>query len=98
MTSTSTEPPADTYPTRTPRLRWWREVIYILAIYFVYSTVRNQFGSAGGPAGQSNGIAYEHALQIIRSEDAVGLYFEQQLQEWYLDLPADGWIGFWNVF
>ena len=20
------------------------------------------------------------------------------MQRWYLDLPADGWIGFWNVF
>src|SRR5690606_14016393 len=41
---------------------------------------------------------YEHALQVIRLEDAVGLYFERALQEWYLDLPADGFIGFWNVF
>jgi hypothetical protein len=101
VTTTSTEPsadPAEPSAAVVPRLRWWREVLYILAIYFVYSTVRNQFGSAGGPAGQSNGIAYEHALQIIRIEDAVGLYFEQQLQEWYLGLPADGWIGFWNVF
>ena len=98
MTSTSTEPTAGTAIPQAPRLRWWREAAYILVIYFVYSTVRNQFGSAGGPLGQSNGIAYEHALQIIRIEDAVGLYFEQALQEWYLDLPANGWIGFWNVF
>jgi hypothetical protein len=98
VTSTSTEPTAGTLAPQQPRLRWWREVIYVLVIYFVYSTVRNQFGSAGGPAGQSNGIAYEHALQVIRIEDAVGLYFEQGLQEWYLGLPADGWIGFWNVF
>ena len=33
-----------------------------------------------------------------RAEDALGLYFEQGLQAWYLDLPASGWIGFWNVF
>jgi hypothetical protein len=79
-------------------LRWWREVVYVLVIYVVYSTVRNQFGSAGGPAGQSNGIAYEHALDIIAIERALGLYFEPALQRWYLDLPADGWIGFWNVY
>jgi hypothetical protein len=94
VTTTETEAPQ----LAAPRLRWWREAAYILVIYFVYSTVRNQFGSAGGPAGQSNGIAYDHALQIIRIQDAVGLYFEQSLQEWYLDLPAQGWIGFWNVF
>src|SRR5690606_34253775 len=94
VTTTHTDAPR----VAAPRLRWWREAAYILVIYFVYSTVRNQFGSAGGPAGQSNGIAYEHALQVIRIQDAVGLYFEQTLQEWYLDLPAQGWIGFWNVF
>ena len=98
MTSTSTELTAEAAARVTPRLRWWREVIYVLVLYFVYSTVRNQFGSAGGPAGHSNGIAYEHALQVIHFEDALGLYFEQGLQEWYLDLPASGWIGFWNVF
>ena len=98
MTDTSTETAAATARPPAPRLRWWREALYVLVLYFVYSTVRNQFGSAGGPAGHSNGIAYEHALQIIRIEDAMGLYFEQDLQAWYLDLPADGWIGFWNVF
>jgi hypothetical protein len=81
-----------------PRLRWWREVLYTVGIYLVYSTVRNQFGSAGGPAGQSNGIAYGHALDIIQIERAMGLYVEPAIQRWYLDLPADGWIGFWNVF
>jgi PAP2 superfamily len=81
-----------------PRLRWWREVVYTVVLYGVYSTVRNQFGSAGGPAGQSNGIAYGHALDIIGIEHTLGLYFEPTVQRWYLDLPADGWIGFWNVF
>lgn len=81
-----------------PRLRWWREVLYTVGIYGVYSTVRNQFGSNGGPLGQSNRIAYQHALDVIQVQDAVGLYVERTLQRWYLDLPADGFIGFWNVF
>lgn len=81
-----------------PRLRWWREVVYTVVIYAVYSTVRNQFGSAGGPTGHANGIAYGHALDIIQIERALGLYIEPALQRRYLDLPADGWIGFWNVF
>jgi hypothetical protein len=81
-----------------PRLRWWREVVYTVGIYLVYSTVRNQFGSAGGPDGHANGIAYGHALDIIQIERVIGLYVEPALQRWYLDLPADGWIGFWNVF
>jgi hypothetical protein len=81
-----------------PRLRWWREVVYTLVLYVVYSTVRNQFGSAGGPTGHANGIAYGHALDIIQIEHALRLYIEPALQRWYLDLPANGWIGFWNVF
>jgi len=81
-----------------PRLRWWREVIYTGVIYGVYSTVRNQFGSNGGPLGQANRIAYQHALDVIAVQDALGLFIERGLQRWYLDLPADGFIGFWNVF
>ena len=74
-----------------PRLRWWREVVYTVVIYLVYSTVRNQFGSAGGPSGQANRIAYEHALDIIahpgrRSASTSS----RRSSEWYLDLPADG--------
>ncbi len=79
-------------------LRWWREVVYILAVYFVYSTVRNMFGSAGGPSGHSNGIAYGHAKVVVEIEKAIRLYFEQGLQEWYLQLPAHGVIEFWNIF
>jgi hypothetical protein len=81
-----------------PRLRWWREALYVLVLYGVYSTVRNQFGSAGGPDGQANAIAYGHALEIIRIQDAMGLYVERSIQDWYLSLPREGLIGFWNVF
>jgi len=81
-----------------PRLRWWREAIYVVVIYGVYSTVRNQFGSNGGPLGQSNRIAYQHALDVIRVQEALGLFIEDDLQRWYLDLPFDGFVGFWNVY
>src|SRR5690606_31148108 len=80
------------------RLRWWREVLYSAAIYLVYSTVRNQFGSNAGSEGEAARIAYEHALDVIRVQEALGLFFERALQEWYLGLPAAGFIGFWNVF
>jgi hypothetical protein len=76
------------------RLRWWREVLYGVVIYFVYSLVRNNFGSASGDPVP----AYENALQIIRIQEAMGLYFERGLQSWYLDLPANGLIRAWNVF
>ena len=81
-------------PQRTRRLRWWREVLYALAVYIIYSAVRNTFGSAGGDPRP----AYGHALDIIRVQEWMHLYFEDRLQQWYLDLPADGLIRLWNVF
>jgi hypothetical protein len=76
----------------------YREIIYIAAVYLVYSTVRNHFGSAGGAPGHANGIAYGHALDVIDFERNLRLFFEQPLQSWYLDLPAHGLIQIWNIF
>jgi hypothetical protein len=87
--------PAEAAPKRRPI---YREVIYIVAVYFVYSTVRNRFGSAGGAPGHANGIAYGHALDVIDLERNLRLFFEQRLQSWYLGLPEQGFIQFWNVF
>jgi hypothetical protein len=78
-------------------LRWWREVVYIAVIYFLYSTVRNMFGSGdGGPATVEP--AFNHAKAIIQLQRNMGLYFEQDLQSWYLGLPAHGLIRLWNVY
>ncbi|HEY2812601.1 MAG TPA: phosphatase PAP2 family protein [Acidimicrobiales bacterium] len=76
----------------------YREILYIAAVYLVYSTVRNHFGSAGGTPGHANGIAYGHALDVIDLERNLRLFFEQSLQSWYLALPAHGLIQVWNVF
>jgi hypothetical protein len=76
------------------RLRWWHEVLFGLAVYVIYSAVRNRFGSAGGDPGP----AFEHARQIIDVERALHLYVEADVQSWYLDLPADGLIRGWNVY
>jgi hypothetical protein len=72
--------------------------VYVVGVYLVYSTVRNRFGSAGGAPGHANGIAYGHALDVIRFERAIGLFVEKTTQSWYLDLPAHGLIQAWNVF
>lgn len=77
------------------RLRAWRELGYIVAFYVVYSWVRNQFGSAGEGAAD---IAYQHARDIIAIQDAMHLWFEPELQRWYLDLPAHGLIRGWNIY
>jgi len=80
------------------RLRWWRELLYIGAFYLLYSFVRNLFGSQGTGPDIDASVAYEHARQVIDLERTMGLYFEAELQRWYLDLPAMGLIRVWNVF
>ena len=85
----------------SPRVRRhpvWREIVYIVGMYLVYSTVRNRFGSAGGAPGHANGVAFGHALDVIHFERGVGLFIEQTVQSWYLDLPAHGLIQVWNIF
>lgn len=77
------------------RLRWWREAGYVVAFYLVYSWIRNQFGSAGEDSAR---IAFEHARDVIDVQDAIGLWFEPELQRWYLDLPAMGGIRLWNIY
>jgi hypothetical protein len=91
------EPPASDAPTTASgrRLRWWRELLYVAAFYLVYSYIRNQFGSAGNDVA---GVAFAHARDIIDLQDAVGLWFEPELQRWYLDLPGMGGIRLWNIY
>ncbi|HMS88277.1 MAG: phosphatase PAP2 family protein [Acidimicrobiales bacterium] len=77
-----------------PQLRWWREVLLAGSFYLLYSLVRSTFGA--GP--ESRTIAFRHARGVIRVEETLGLWFEPALQQWYLDLPADGFIRAWNIF
>lgn len=77
-----------------PVLRWWRELLLVLVFYGLYSLVRSTFGA--GP--ESRTIAFRHARGVIRVEETLGLWFEPALQQWYLDLPANGFIRGWNIF
>jgi hypothetical protein len=74
------------------RLYWWREAIYVLLFYGVYSAVRNVFGSAA--------VGPEHAFnnaKIVRTiERALGSFHEETIQEWFLDWRW--FIQFWNLF
>jgi hypothetical protein len=78
-------------------LRWWRELVYIVLVYVAYSAVRNQFGSGAGDDVDPE-PAFNHAKAIIQLQSNMGLYFEDALQRWYLDLPLHGLIRFWNVY
>jgi hypothetical protein len=74
-----------------PRLRWWREVAYVIAFYGVYTLVRNR-----GVATDSAVRAFDHAKDIIRIERFLGTYHEETIQRWFL--PYEGFISFWNIF
>jgi hypothetical protein len=87
------EPPRDAAAVRKALgLRWWREVLYILAFYFVYSVVRNMQGSAS--VGEQH--AFQNALEIIDIERFLHIYNERAVQRAFLDYR--GFIEFWNLF
>ncbi|HVM09020.1 MAG TPA: phosphatase PAP2 family protein [Acidimicrobiales bacterium] len=77
--------------TPLPRLRWWREVVYIVVFYVVYSFVRNT-----GAATDSAKRAFENAKDIIAIEKAMGLYVERSIQDAFLDWTW--FIRLWNIF
>ncbi len=84
--------PDDPTPPARSQLRWWKEVLSIVAFYGVYSFIRNTQGSATVSAA----LAFAHARGVIRVEQALGLYFEEHVQEAFL---ATRWfIQFWNLF
>ena len=73
------------------RARWWREVLYVIAFYVVYSAIRNTGASTAGRE-----HAFTNAKRIIRAERLVGLYHEETLQDWFL--PFRWFIRFWNIY
>jgi hypothetical protein len=74
-----------------PRLRWWREVLYIVGFYVVYSAIRN-----AGTGAESVDQAFHHAKAIISIERFVGLYHEETIQELFL---SQRWfIRLWNIY
>jgi hypothetical protein len=76
----------------SPRLRWWFEVLFVLAFYMVYTSIRN--GLSAGP--ETNEIALANANRIIDLEQLIGLFQEQRIQDVFL--PYTHFIRFWNVF
>jgi hypothetical protein len=73
------------------RLRWWREVLYVLAFYGVYTLIRNK-----GIAGDAVDVAFRHAKQVVRIERGLGTFHEETIQEWFL---SQRWfISFWDVY
>jgi hypothetical protein len=74
-----------------PRLRWWRELAYVLAFYGIYSLIRNR-----GLDVDSRDDAFIHAKQVVHLERVLHSFHEQQVQHWFID--QHWFIVFWNVF
>jgi hypothetical protein len=84
--------PEQETPVVSRRLHWWTEVLMIIAVYLVYTAIRNRFGSAT--------VGWEHAFNnardVIGVERAMGLYFEEGFQDLFLSWKV--FLQFWNVF
>ena len=78
---------------RRARLRWWKEVAYILAFYGVYTVVRNTQGSAT----VSLSHARRNALSLIHVERILGIFHEQAIQKPFLTI-GNFFVEFWNLF
>jgi PAP2 superfamily len=91
MSLHTSAPPTSPVASR-PRLRWWVEVVFVLTFYLVYSGIRNIFGSAS----VSPQEALNNATDVIRLEQAIGLFHEQRIQAFFLNW---GWfMRLWNIF
>ncbi|HET7654063.1 MAG TPA: phosphatase PAP2 family protein [Acidimicrobiales bacterium] len=77
---------------RAGTLRWWREVLYVLAFYGIYTAVRNTQGSAVVSARH----AFNNARHIIRWEEWLHVFHEEAIQQAFLG--ARRFIQFWNVY
>lgn len=60
-------------------LYWWVEVLAIVAFYAVYSTIRNLHHG-------NEHEAFQHARELIRLQRSLGLYYEQVVQDWALNV------------
>lgn len=85
-----------------PKLRWWREVLYVAGFYGIYTAIRDTQGSAGGgTTGTSAVVAYHHARGVIRVERDLWLYHEQQIQHFFLHhlgALTTPFFDFWNLW
>jgi hypothetical protein len=103
MTTTSSRPSStveheqvereqEQMPRWHPRLRWWQEVLFVLAFYGVYSAIRDVHGSK--PVSKLH--AFTNAMRVVRAERFVHLFQEQHIQSWFLDWHW--FIRFWGAF
>jgi len=75
--------------TRRFRYGWIVEAALGVVVYFAYDDVRERV------AGSAH-VALDNARDLIRWEQAIGLYQELRIQRWFIDW---GWfLSFWNIY
>jgi hypothetical protein len=84
------DPPGPSRPAR--RLRWWMEVLFVLAFYGCYSIVRDIRGSK--PVSKLQ--AFHNAERVIHLERILGVFHEQSVQ--HLFVHDTLFMQFWNDF
>ncbi len=77
---------------RSRRLRWWKEVAFVVAFYLGYTWVRNHVGSQA----VSEAVALTNAERIIAIERALGSFHEEAVQQAFLSF--NWFIKTLNVF
>jgi hypothetical protein len=60
-------------------LYWWAELAFVLAFYFIYSTIRNS--NEGTP-----GVARANAYRLMDWQSSLGINHEQAIHRWALDI------------
>jgi hypothetical protein len=81
-------------PSRSPRGRWWQQILLIGAFYALYSTIRDLCGSRPVSVAQ----AFHNAQRLIGFERSLGLFHEAQIQhavlgDQWLVRVLDDWYG-----
>ena len=62
-------------------MQWWAEIALLLALYIVYTLVRNLFGSATIDPER----AYQNAERVIDIERDLGMFWELSIQGWFIN-------------
>jgi hypothetical protein len=60
-------------------LHWWAEIGFVLAFYFIYSTIRNS--NEGSP-----GVARKNAIWLMDLQSSLGINHEHSIHRWALEI------------
>jgi hypothetical protein len=77
---------------RSVRLRWWMEAVYVGLFYAIYTGIRNTQGSAR--VGVEH--AFTNAKRIVGMERAIAIYHEERIQQAFLN--TRGFMRGLNIF